>query len=252
MEQGLDGAFCLPVGPRGFAPNVLVAVDFSDECFSVSIEVVEEAAVAAVAAVHADDVESNAELALVADAFEGDGGLGGEDAVCLGYSSFFASRGLLAPGFGQVEADVAEGGHLAAGKAGADGDLAVFDFAEATDVLARNADGAVTFFLNAAVIDDKAATGTAAKQSVGAARNLVDERAVVPRRVADGVVDALVVEVWNVFFHAFDVFGTAFGLHEAEEVALDLGQVAVTARAKEFGEVFHVCDKTTDRSGDVL
>ncbi len=73
-----------------------------------------------------------------------------------------------------------------------------------------------------------------------------------PRRVADGVVNVLVFEIRNVFFHAFEVPGSSFSLHEAEEVALDLGGVVIAASAEETGEVFHEGDKSTGGPGDVL
>ena len=76
MKEGFGVTFSLLMGPWGIAPNVLIAMNFGDEGFAVAVKGVEEAAVAAVAAVHADDVETDAELTLVADAFQGDGGLG--------------------------------------------------------------------------------------------------------------------------------------------------------------------------------
>lgn len=39
-------------------------------------------------------------------------------------------------------------------------------------------------------------------------------------KIIEGIVNALVIEVSNVFFHAFEVPSPSFSLHEAEEVAL--------------------------------
>ena len=111
---------------------------------------------------------------------------------------------------------------------------------------------AVALFLDAGVINDESAAGATAEQAVGAAGDFVHERAMLPRRVTDGVVNALIVEIRNVFFHSFEVFGSAFGLHEAEEVALDLSGVVIAARAEETGEVFHEGDEATDCPSDVL
>lgn len=227
-------------------------MDFCDESFAISIKCVQQSVVAAVAAVHAHAVETNAELALVADAFQGDLGFSEKISFVGGDAGFFAAGGIVGPEFGQVKADVGEGGLLAAGKAGADGDLAVVDFAEPPDVLARNADGVVAFLGETGVVNDESAARASAKKSVGTAGDFVHERAVFPWRVADGVVDGLIVEIRDIFFHALEVFCAPLGLHEAKQVGADLVDIGITARAEKAAEVFHEGNKTIDGSNNVL
>lgn len=81
----------------------------------------------------------------------------------FGDAGFFAALGGACPAFGKVEAYVDEGGALAAGEAGADGDLAVFDFADASDVLAGYAYGVVAFFEDAGVVEDESGAGASSE-----------------------------------------------------------------------------------------
>ena len=169
-----------------------------------------------------------------------------------GDAGFVAALGVVAPDLWQIEADVDEGRLLAAGEAGADGDLAVFDFSEPSVVHPGHPDGAIAFFPKSAVVDDESATRCSAEQSVGPAGDLVHKRAVIPRRVADGVVNRLIVEIRHMFLHALEVFSAAFGLHEAEQIAVDLGGVAITASVEETGEILDKGHKAASGSDDVL
>lgn len=240
------------VRPRGIGPNPLITMDFCDESFTISIKRVKKSVVATVAAVHAHAVETNAQFALVAHAFQGDLWFCKEIPFVCGDAGFFAALGIAGPGFGQVEADVGEGGLLAAGKAGADGDLAVIDFAEPPDILARHADGVIAFLGETGVVDDESAARAAAKEAVGTAGDFVHERTVFPWRVADGVVDSLVVEIRDIFFHALEIFRASLGLHEAKHVRANLVEVGIAARAEETTEIFHEGDKTIDDPNNKL
>ena len=118
--------------------------------------------------------------------------------------------------------------------------------------MAGYTDRCAAFFSKAGVIDDESAAGASGKQSIGPERDLVHERAVFPGRVADGVVNGLVVEIRHMLFHALDVLGTALGLHEAEEIGLDLVGVAITASPEETGEILDERHKAAGGSDDVL
>ena len=227
------------VRPGCLDPNPLVAMNFSNEGFTVPIQRVKESVVAAVAAVHAHTVETDAELALVADALQGKGRFGEKLPLVLRDAGFFTARWIVAPGLGKVETDVGKGGLLAAGKTGADGDLAVVDFAKPPDVLAGDTDGVIAFFGEAGVVDDETAARASAKQAIGAAGDFVHERTVLPWCVADGVVDGLVVKVRNLFFHAFEILRAGFGLHETKQVGADLVSVGITASAEKTAELLH-------------
>lgn len=240
------------VRPRSIGPNPLITMDFCDESFTISIKRVKKSVVATVAAVHAHAVETNAQFALVADAFQGDLWFGEKIPFICGDAGFFAALGIVGPGFGQVEADVGEGGLLAAGKAGADRDLAVVDFAESPDVLARHADGVVAFLGKTGVVDDESAARATAKESVGTAGDFIHERAVFPWRVADGVVDGLVVKIRDIFFHALEIFRATLRLHEAKHVRANLVEIGIAARTEETTEIFHEGDKTIDSSNNML
>ena len=115
--------------------------------------------VTAVAAVHAHAVKPNAELALVADTLERELRLGQEVALVLGEADLCAALRVVVPNFGQIEAEVAEGGLLAAGEAGADGYLAVFDLAEPPVVLPGHADGNLALLGERGVVNDEPAVG---------------------------------------------------------------------------------------------
>ena len=252
MEEGFSWAFSLLVGPGSNAPNVLIAMDFGNKNFVIPVECVQETRVAAIAAVHAHHIETDTELALVENALKGDLRFGGKAAVILGDTCIFAALGVIAPALWQVEANIAEGRLLAAGKAGADCDLAVFNFTQATDVLAFDADGGIALFLDAAVIDNEATTCAAAKQPIGPAGDLVHQRAVIPRRMTDGVVNALIIEIRHMLLHTFEVFGSAFGLHETEEIGLDFDRVVVAASSEKADEVFHEREKARCGSNNML
>ena len=252
MVKEFFPAGSLLVRPGRFGPNALVAMDFRHEDFPVPVQRVEEPVVAAIAAVHAHQVERDAELALVADALQGDFRFGLKMALILGDAGFVAALGIVAPNLGQVEPNVGEGGLLAAGKAGADGDLAVFNLAEPPVGLPRHADGAVALFPEAGVVDDEPAARGSAEQPAGPAGDLVHERTVVPRRVADGIVNRLIVEIRHVFLHALEILRAALGLHQAEQIAVNLGSVAVTASVEETGEILDEGHKAASGSDDVL
>ena len=138
--EGFSRLGALIVRPGVFSPNTLIAMDFGDEVFAILVQGVEQAVVAAVATVHAHNVETNTEGALMTYAFQGQFWLGAEVTFGGGNAGLFAPRFVLTPSLGQVESDVDEGGCLPAGKAGADGDLAVFNFSQASQILPCDAD----------------------------------------------------------------------------------------------------------------
>jgi hypothetical protein len=70
--------------------------------------------------------------------------------------------------------------------------------------------------------------------------------------MTDGVVNRLIVEIRNMFFHALQVFRAAFGLHETEQIGVNLGSVAITASVKKTGEILDKGHKATSGSDDVL
>ena len=152
----------------------------------------------------------------------------------------------------QNEGDVPEGGALAAGETGANGDLAVFDLAEPPVVHPAHADRAIAFLGKRGVVDDESAVRGAPEQSVGPAGDLIHERTVIPWRGGDGVVNRLIVEVRHMLLHALDVLRPAFGLHQAEQIAADLIRVAIAASVEKPGEILDERHKAAGRSDDVL
>jgi hypothetical protein len=227
-------------------------MDFGDEGFAVVVESMKKFMIAAVAAIHAHAVEADAELALVADALEGNGWFGEEWSLSLGNTGFFTTLRICGPGLGEIEADINQGGLLAAGETGAYGDLAVFDLTKPPDVLAGYADGVITLFLETGVVDDEPTAWGTAEQAVGPASNFVHEWARFPWGMADGVVDGLVIEIRHIFFHALDILPATLGLHETKQVVADLKRVGVAASMKETTEVFHKGNEAGSGSNNVL
>ena len=106
--------------------------------------------------------------------------------------------------------------------------------------------------MKAGVIPDEADAGAAAEEFVGAFGDFVHDGAVVPWGVADGVVNGLIVEIRDVFFHAFKVLGLGAGLDESADVGADFRRVGVAAGEEEVTKRFDERHDSPHGSDDVL
>lgn len=70
-------------------------------------------------------------------------------------------------------------------------------------------------------------------------RYFVHDGAAFPGGVGDAVVNGLVVEVFDFFFHAFHVGGAVFGLEKTVDVGTDFCGVGFATGVEVSTEVFH-------------
>ncbi len=70
---------------------------------------------------------------------------------------------------------------------------------------------------------------------MGLVGDLIQERAVIPGRVTDGVMRRLIIEVQHMFLHPLEVLRAALGLHEAAPIGFDRRRVGITERVEEAG-----------------
>ena len=125
--------------------------------------------------------------------------------------------------------------------------IRVVDLAQAPAPLPGNANRAIAVLDEAALVDDQRAARLAAQQAIGIAGNLLDDRLVPPRRIADEVLELLLAAVLNHGGHRGEC--GRLRLREAMQVALSHRRIVVPAAAEEHAVAV---DEARERIGDAI
>ena len=153
---------------------------------------------------------------------------------------------VLAPRLGEVEPTFEQGYATSGGQRDEDADLAtdrreidsrrlprrgersesIVHLAQAAVVLTRNTCGAVALFAEAALVADEEALRRAAEDAVGLGADFIEHLGVIPRRVGDEVLNALVIGTGDGLGDVLKVAVAGLRLHEAAQVdaRLDCGR----------------------------
>jgi hypothetical protein len=94
--------------------------------------------------------------------------------------------------------------------------LAVIHFPLATTPLAFYADGMLALFGKATLVDQQATLCCSTQPAIGFLGHLIQDRTMLPRRLGEQVLEALLIGAGNTLFHAFYVLSVR--LHQTVEI----------------------------------
>ena len=167
----------------------------------------QERRIAAVEAIKAHPGKADALLPGVDDHRQGQVRFALEAPVGLGNARRLAARRIARPGLGQKQPAVDQGRLGSPTQGGEYADLAVFDFAQLPTPLPRHPHRLRPFLRAPALIDQQGAVGMPAQQPVRILGDLIQHRPLGPGRLAQHVVQGLMIRLGNRLFHPLHVLG---------------------------------------------
>ena len=101
--------------------------------------------------------------------------------------------------------------------------------------------------LKAGIVNDQSRPGSSAQQIVGMKGDLIHQGAMLPRRVADGVMHVLAGKSGHAFLHALHVLTPPFCLHQPGKIRTNFLRVRIAASGKKPRVGFYEFHKTSRR-----
>ena len=145
-----------------------------------------------------------------------------------------AARRVFSPRLRKIQPHVAERGQVAAAQGRAHAHLAVVHLAQAPTPLTGHTDRMLALLGEARLIDQQYTRGRATECAIGFLRHLVEHRLVIPVRVAEHVLETLLIGADHHLFHPLHVL--VLGLHQAFEVIARRSEYRTGTALKVRGE----------------
>ena len=196
--------------------NALILVHIHYEYFAHGIQAPQEGGLFSIAPIGTHPSELHAQFALVVDHLQGQFHLAATTLLLRRYARFATAPRVVHPRFGQIQAQIRQGRQMALAQGTKNTHLAVVHFALSSVPLARYAHGVFAFLGKARFIDHKATVRRSTQPTIGLLGYLIEHCPVVPIRIREHVLEALLVGLHHRLFHALHVL--ALRLHQPFEV----------------------------------
>ncbi len=214
-----DLALAAERAARALGPDPLGAMDIGDEHLLHVLQCPQEGRFLAVTGINADPCEPHPASPRLAHDIQSMFAFRGQLARRRRDPGRVASRRILDPGVRQVEPHIDRRVPLAVGQHAEHRDLAVVHLAQPPGPLPGHANRTIALLGEAAFVDDQAAHRRAAEEKIRVPSDLRHHRPVVPRRVADEMLELLRAAALN------------HGGHRGQRAILGLRQSAQITRS---------------------